>query len=57
VNRLNSPMPAVASATDTLSRSIFTAFSSASASTRQGQWLLDSGCSTHITGMKEHFFS
>jgi len=46
VDRSNSPMPAVASATDTLSRSIFTAFSSASASTGQGQWLLDSGCST-----------
>jgi len=57
VDRSNSPMPAVASATDTLSPSIFTALSSASASTGQGQWLLDSGCSTHVTGMKEHFSS
>jgi len=57
VDRLNSPMPAVGSATDRLSRSIFTPFSSASASTGQGQWLLDSGSSTHVTGMKEHFSS
>ena len=57
VDRSNSPMPAVTSATDTLSRSNFTACSSASASTGQGQWLLDSGYSTHVTGMREHFSS
>ena len=57
VDRSNSPMPAVVSATDTVSCSIFTAFSSTSASTGYGQWLLDSGCSTHITGMKDHFSS
>jgi len=57
VDRSNSPMPAVVSATDMLSRSISTTFSSASASTGQGQWLLDSGCSTHVTGMNEHFSS
>jgi len=53
----NSPMPAVASATDTISRSIFTAFSSVMASTGRGQWLLDSGCSTHVTGTREYLSS
>jgi len=53
----NSPMPAVASATDTISHSIFTAFSSVMASTGRGQWLLDNGCSTHVTGTREHFSS
>lgn len=54
---LNSPMPAVASATDTLSCKIFTASLLMSAFTGQGQSLLDSGCSTHITGTKKHFSS
>jgi len=53
----NSPMPAVASATDMISRLIFTAFSSVMASTSRGQWLLDSRCSTHVTRTREHFSS
>ena len=57
VDHSNSPMPAMACATATLSRSIFTAFPSASASTGQGQWLLDSGCSTQVNRMKEHLSS
>ena len=53
----NSTKPAVASATDTVSHSIFTAFSSSSVSTGHAQWLLDSRCSTHVAGMKDHFSS
>jgi len=57
VDLSNSSMVAVVSATDTISCSIFTAFSSVMAATGQGQWLLDSGSSPHVTGIREHFSS
>ena len=57
MDRTNSSRPAAASVTDTISRSIFTAFSLALATTGPRQWLLDSGCSTHVTGTRGHFSS
>ena len=57
MDQSNSPMLAVASATDTISRLIIRAFSSVTASTGWRQWLLDSRYSTHVTSTREHFSS
>jgi len=41
--------------TDQPKNSLFTAFSSTGAPTSRHQWLLDSGCSTHVTGLRDCF--
>jgi len=41
--------------TDQPENSLFTAFSSTSAPTSRHQWLLNSGCSTHVTGLRDSF--
>jgi len=55
INRLGTAVPAVASAVDTMKYSVFTAFTPRS--TGEGDWLLDIGCSTHVTGVKQYFSS
>ena len=40
-----------------LDDSLFTAFSSSSSPLQIDQWLLDSGCSTHVTGLRENFIT
>ena len=56
-NQSGPPVQTVASVTDTVSRSVFTEFSTTNTSFRPGQWLLDSGCHTHVTGVKKYFTS
>ena len=56
-NQSGPPVPTVASVTDTVSCSVFTVFSTTTTPFRLEQWLLDSGCSTHVTGVKEYFTS
>jgi len=41
--------------TDQPKNSLFTAFSSTGAPTSRHQWLLNSGCSTHVTGLRDCF--
>jgi len=41
--------------TDQQKNSLFKAFSSTGAPTSRHQWLLDSGCSTHVTGLRDCF--
>jgi len=41
--------------TDQPKNCLFTAFSSTSAPTRRHQWVLDTGCSTHVTGLRDCF--
>ena len=56
-NQSGPTVPTLASVTDTVSCSVFTVFSATTASFRPGQWLHDSGYSTHVTRVKEYFTS
>lgn len=58
-NRTGIPVSAasVASAIDTIGHSVFIAFTATTTFNGSEQWLLDSGCSTHVTGVREYFSS
>ena len=48
-------MAAQVASTNQSKNSLFTAFSLTDTSTNRHEWLLDSGCSTHVTGLQDSF--